>query len=184
MPDNQTPGGTPENGQQPPENNQGGTPPVTFEAWLTAQDDHTRGLIDTHTKGLKSALDAEREQRKTLERQLREAAGKLDKDSDARKQLEGLSAQLDERNRQLDFYDAARAAKVANLRLAWLAAKQDNLLKRNGDVDMDALREAYPELFETVGPQKAPTGNAGAGTGSPPKQVNMNTLIRRAAGRE
>lgn len=52
-------------GQQ--EGGQGGqtqtsTPATTFDAWLASQGDDVRNLLGEHTRGLKSALDSEREQ--------------------------------------------------------------------------------------------------------------------------
>lgn len=156
--------------------------PANFEKWLAEQPEPIRKLYQEHTQGLRGALDSEREQRKGLERQLRDAASKLEQGSDARKTLDEVTAKLEEQTKRADFYAAAKDAGVNNLKLAWTAAKQDNLYKRNGDVDLTALKEAYPELFHTE-ERKPPPGNAGAGTQKQPSGSTMNDLIRRAAGR-
>ena len=174
-------GEKPQDGKQEPEQT-----PVSFEKWLADQSEPIRKLYQEHTQGLRSALDTEREQRKGLERQLKDAASKLEQGSEARKALEEVSAQLEETTKRAEFYEAARAAGVNNFRLAWTAAKQDSLYNRKGEVDLEALREAYPELFHPPTKEKsaAPAGNAGAGTQQPPKgATSMNDLIRRAAGR-
>lgn len=160
-----------------------GEKPLDFDGWLGAQDETVKGLIDTHLKGLKSALDAERTQRRDYEKQLRDAAAKLEKGSDAQKQLEEMAKRSEEDGKRADFFAAAHRAGVTNLQLAWVAAKQDQIFDRKGDVDLEALKEAYPELFTAPATTKTPTGNAGAGTGNVPAKNDMNALIRRAAGR-
>lgn len=166
--------GNQSDGQQPPA-------PQSFDEWLKAQDESVRRLADDHVKGLKSALETERTQRKDFERQLRDAAGKLEKDSAERKGLEGLAEKLQGLERQTAFFDAAHGAGVSNLRLAWLAAENAGLVDDRGRADFGRLKDGFPELFRTVA---VPPGNAGAGTQKPPSQQTMNSLIRRAAGRE
>jgi hypothetical protein len=178
MPENQQPGSGDPGGQ-----NDQQQAPLVFDTWIAAQGDEIKSLLDGHTKGLRTALDSERTQRKEFERQLREATGKLEKDSDARKQLETLSSQLEAQGRQAEFYETAHAAGVSNLRLAWVALQQDAALSdRSGRVDWKRFQEQYPELFGGA-KQKAPAGNAGAGTQNPPGKAGMNEFIRKAAGR-
>lgn len=168
------------NGEQGGEG-QGGTP-VTFEAWLGQQDETVKRLIATHTSGLKSALDSEREIRKGLERQLREAAAKAEKGSEAQAQLTKLADDLGTATKRADFYEVASAAGCSNLKLAWLAVQHDaDLMDSKGAVRMEALKAAYPELFKSTG---APRGNAGSGAGQGgAPQKDMNAFIRQAAGR-
>ena len=47
---------------------------MTFDDWYQAADDATKALLDQHTRGLKSALDAERTDRKAAEKALRDTA--------------------------------------------------------------------------------------------------------------
>lgn len=170
--------------QQQGEQGQGGQqkpPAPTFDEWLAGQPEEVRGIVTEGTRGLKSALDAEREQRKAFERQLREAAGKVEQGSEARKKLDELSGQLEAQGRQAEFYEAAHAAGVTNLKLAWLVVQQDGLMDKQGRVNWQAFAQAYPELIRK---QAAPAGNAGAGTQNPPPSgVGMNAFIRKAAGR-
>ena len=62
---------------------QGGTP-ATFEAWLAGQADEAKSLYEAHTQGLRSALETERQQRKDLAHQLREATKGLQEGSAVR----------------------------------------------------------------------------------------------------
>lgn len=184
MPDNTSSSNTQSGGGTPPGNTQGKQPPaaVDFDEWLVEQPDHIKTMLADHTKGLKGALDTERKGRKDLEKQLREAAGKLEQGSDARKTLEDQAARLAAAERQTAFYDAAQEAGVVKLRLAYLAAVDGELIDDKGRVDWTELRKHYPELFAA---KTQPAGNAGAGTqGAPPASGGMNDYIRRAAGRQ
>ncbi len=170
----------------PTETNSGGTSQtenedsqaqsLTFDAWQSSQPDDVRGLIDSHVSGLKNALTEERNQRKELSRKLKEASGQMEAGSAARASLETMTANLDEATQRADFYAAAAAAGVKNLKLAYIAAKTDNLLD-----DLGGLKTVYPEMFASSRP---PAGNAGSGAGqdgAPSK--SMNNFIRAAAGR-
>lgn len=161
----------------------GGTP-ATFEAWLKEQPDDVKSLLDGHTTGLKSALESEREQRKTFEKQLRDAAKKLEEGSDARKSVEEMAGQLATLQQQSAFYDAAHAAGVSNLKLAFIAAQQADLFDKKGQVNFDEMKKQFPELF-AAGAAKPPPSNGGQGTRSPmPGGKDMNAYIRKAAGRD
>ena len=156
------------------------TPP-TFDAWLSGQDDGVKGLIDGHVKGLRTALESERGERKNLEKQVRDLAKASDKDSDAQKRLTEIADQLSETDRRAGFYESAHAAGVTNLKLAYTVAVQDEMFDRHGNANMERLKQAYPELFGGAR-QTTPAGNAGAGHNTQPAG-GMNDFIRRAAGR-
>lgn len=158
------------------------TPP-TFDAWLAAQDDGVRGLIDGHTRGLRTALESERGERKGLEKQVRDLASKSEKDSDAQKRLTEIADQLSETDRRAAFYEAAHTAGVTNLKLAYTVAVQDEMFDRHGNANLERLKQAYPELFAGAR-TTTPAGNAGAGTNTQPPAGGMNAFIRRAAGRQ
>jgi len=161
----------------------GGEKPQTFEAWLEGLTPEAKVLLDTHTAGLKSALDSERGTRKDLEKQVRDLAGKAEKGSEAQTELTRVADGLAEADRKTDFYEAAHAAGVNNLKLAYTVAVQDDMFDRRGGVNFEALKTAYPQLFG--GTPAAPPGNAGAGTGTQPPapKGGMNEFIRRQAGR-
>ena len=175
-------GGTPGVGQGQAD---GVTPPVaqmTFDDWFGGIDDATKALVDQHVRGLKSALEAERAERKTAEKALRDAAGKLEAGSAARVDLEAQAERVAATERRASFYEVAHAAGVADLKLAWLAASDGNLFDRRGNPDIEALRQQHPALFGAPTAPRAP-GNAGAGAGQTPAPTrSMNDYIRAAAG--
>lgn len=170
------------NGQEGGQGNEGGT--LTFEGWLEGQEEAIQTLVNDEVAGLRSALQSERQERRRFEKELRDAAGKLEEGSEARQRLDSLSGEMERMEKQAAFYEAAHAAGVTNLRLAWLAVQEDeSLVDRRGNVDMKRLKEDFPELFGG-GQRKTPPGNAGSGTSDqPPATGGMNDFIRRSAGR-
>ena len=163
--------------------NEGDQQLLKFDDWLKDQPDPVKALLDGHTKGLKSALDSERDARKKSERELREMAGKADKGSEAEAKLTALADQMAESDRRADFYDAAHAAGVSNLKLAYIAAVQGEMFDRHGKVNFEALKKDYPELFAGASKNK-PAGNAGNGTqsGDGTGKTSMDDLIRAKVG--
>lgn len=154
---------------------------LTFDAWLKDQSDDVKGLLEGHTKGLKNALESERESRKGFEKQLRDLAKKAEAGSDAEKQLTALADQQAASERRAEFYESAHREGVTNLKLAYTVATQDELFDKKGNVDFVEMKKSYPELF---GSQKPPKGNAGDGTDkTKAKAGGMNDFIRSAAGR-
>lgn len=169
-----------------PAGNGGGTPqnqePLTFEGWIATQDEAVKGLLDTHTNGLKSALQSERESGTKLKSELKKLTKELDEGTEARKQLEGITAKLDERDLQIAAYETLTAAGVTNLKLAWLAARESGAIDARGNINIETLKVEAPELFKKAAP---PPGNAGSGqnNGLPATgPVDMDTLIRQQAG--
>lgn len=150
--------------------------PVTFDAWLGSQEPTIKGLIDGHVTGLKSALDNERSERKSLTKQISELKGKAEKGSELEKQLESLNAQLEATSAKQAFYESA-PADVDNLKLAWMAA-QDGHTDKRGNVDWNSLRTAYPQLFRAKTVVNAHAGNGRGQDGN--TQKNMNDFIRSA----
>ncbi len=174
-------GGTPGQAgdQQDGQQNQNNAP-VTFDSWITSQDEQVKTLVNGHITGLKSALDSEREARKSFETQLRDAAKKAEKGSESEQRLTQMADQLAGAERQAKFYELANAAGVTNLRLAWIAAQEAKLIDGQGNVNIETMKGQFPELFK--GPP-APKGNAGSGAGQVGSAApNMNTFIRQAAG--
>jgi len=153
-------------------------PTQTFEDWLSEHED-VKPLYEAHTQGLKSALDTERAARKDLEKQLRGLAKTAEAGSEAQKQLTETADKLASIERQNKFYDAAHAAGVRNLKLAWIAAQE--FMDGDGDVKLDAMKKAYPELFTS---QQRVNVNAGDGLQNQQAPMDMNAIIRRAAGRQ
>lgn len=153
-----------------------------FDAWLGEQPDHVRSGLESHTSGLKSALEQERQQRKEFSKQLRELSSKAEAGSEAQKALGEMSSRLEQAEQRAAFYEQAGKPEIGctNSRAAFLVAQAENLFTRTGEPDWSAIRAAVPEFFT----RKTPPGNAGNGASAPPAPVaDMNTFIRRAAGR-
>lgn len=158
------------------------TAPATFDAWLESQAPEIKGLYEAHTKGLRNALVAERSERDALAKQMREASGKLEAGSEAQKALQAIQAKYEALERRQSFTDEAVKPGIGctDARLAYLAALEIGAISDKGKIDWDTLRQQFPALF------KSAVGNANAGTGTgapPPVKVDMNQMLRRAAGR-
>lgn len=155
---------------------------LTFDGWVKDQSEEVKAMLDSHTKGLKSALDSERGSRKELEKQLRDLAKKAEAGSEAEKQLTALADQQATANQRVDFYEQAHREGVTNLKLAYTVAVSEDLFDKKGNVDFAEMKKSFPELF---GQASRATANAGTGTGKPPSPAqNMNDFIRKASGRK
>jgi len=174
-------------GEQSGKGGKGGKPAPgeAYKTWFDAQPDDVKALVTTNEHGLRSALHEEREGRATLKAQLKDLTAKAEKGSDFEKQLTAVSARVEEADSRADFYEAAHAAGVTNLKLAWVVATNDKLFDKKGNPDIEALRKGYPELFAPPAKRPLPRHNAGAGTEDVSAQSHqgMNEFIRRAAGR-
>lgn len=179
-------GGTPTAGNAGYSTPEGETPSVvdvapTFETWYAGLDTATRGLLDGHTSGLKTALHSERTERAALARQIGELQKGAEKGSALEKQLADLQGALLLTERRAAFVEDAIRPEVGcvNVKAAYALAQADDLFDRQGRPDWPALKAAAPELFRKPGP-----GNADGGAGSAQQRVfGMNEIIRRAAGR-
>lgn len=162
-----------------------GTPETTgetpnFETWIQTQDETTKALLDKHTAGLKGALDDEKSNRKALAKQIVELSKQAEAGSALKGELDKLTATFEKTSRKATFYETA-PADVANLRLAWLAAEDAELVDKDGTANWDALRKQLPELFRKA---IVPAGNGGNGAGQTGQGTqSMNDFIRRSAGR-
>lgn len=156
---------------------------LTFDGWYSKLEDPVKDLIDDHVTGLKSALNSEREERRRLSKQLTQLSKSADEGSEFQKQLNDTVGKLEEAERKAQFLEDAHDQGISNLKLAYLAAKEEGLIKRDGSVDFLRLREVAPELFER---KKTPVPPANAGTGvgqSGAVKPDMNAWLRKAAGR-
>lgn len=162
---------------------QPGSETLTFDKWLATQPDNIKDLLDDHTGGLKSALDDERRERKSLAARLKELGKQADNGSELQKQLQELTGNLTAADTKATFYEDAHEAGVKNLRLAWMAAKEYDLIDGKGKVNFDQLKTFAPELFSAV--KFVPNGNAGNGAQQKGVQApDMNRAIRVMAGRQ
>lgn len=151
---------------------------LTFEKFVESLDDAKKGLLENHTKGLKSALEAERENRKAFEKQIRELAASAQKEGELRTQLEQLSTQLELSNRRAAFAEEAQREGVSNSKALFTLAMAGEFFDKKGNANFNALRSEYPEFFV----KPIPKGNAGEGANSTPARSSMNDAIRQLAG--
>lgn len=172
-------GGQQQTGGQQQGQQTGQQPAATYDTWLASQSADVKSLVDGHIGGLKTALQSERERNKTLEKDLRDAASKAEKGSESEKRLTELANEAQEAGRKTAFYENAVAAGVTNLKLAYMAAKNDDLFRRDGSADFDAIKKGYPELFGA----RVSSNNGGSGTGgTAPTSTSMDDIIRGRAG--
>ena len=171
-------------GQEDP----GGTPdsdPQSFEDWLGTlpeeQQKTAKKLHSEHEKGLKTALESERESRKDVEGQLRDLAKKAEKGSELQEELNKMADTQASVEQQRDFYEEAHGKGVTNLKLAYTVAVQDELIDKKGRVNWEAFKENYPELFRKDKVLETDAGDGSQNNGAPAK--DMNTWIRGRAGR-
>ena len=158
----------------------GATPtPATFDEYLATQPETVRALAATYAGALKTAHNSEREERKALAKQLRDATAKAEQGSAMAKALEEISGQLANTERRAAFFESALTANCINPKAAFLVASAEGTFRKDGAPDWAALQAVAPELF-----RKAGQANAGAGVGTPPPaRASMNDFIRRSAGR-
>lgn len=164
---------------------QGETPkPLTWDEWHGQLSDEHRKLIeskfDTDAKALKGALEKERDEAKTLAKQLKELQGKAEKGSEMEKALADMQAQLSAALQEKAFILEAPAQSVTNVKAAYKLASADGLIDAKGTVDWDALKKSYPELFAAQKPPAPPDTNAG-NTGKQTAQQQLDDSTKLAA---
>lgn len=196
MPPKVNPDGTviPEgDGKKPDANNNdpkntGGKPgagdgALTYDTWVDEQPENVRTMLEANTTGLKSALDSERDARKGVEKQLRDAAKKAEGDAKEHytKLADEMKIQTDAADQRADFFVDAQAAGIGNLKLAYTVAVQDDFIDRKGRVNFEQMKKDYPELFGAK--PRTPKGHGGSGNSPPVEGTDMNKILRKAAGK-
>lgn len=167
-------------GTQGSENGKAQVDPITWEAFIGSQDETIQGLYNSDVSGLKNTITATRTERDQFAQELRDAAAKLEKGSDAEKQLTELVSKLEVTEQRLKFAEEAPGKGCTNIKAAYLLAKADNLFDRKGGPDWVAIKEAAPELFKTT----STNSGAGSGTGQQPATAfDMDKIIRQAVGK-
>jgi hypothetical protein len=160
---------------------QGETPqPLTWDTWHGSLNDEQRKLIEARfnedTKALKGALDKERDESKTLAKQIKDLQGKAEKGSELEKALTDLQAQLAAATQEKDFILNAPAKGVSNIKAAYKLAVADGLIDAKGEIDWDGLKGAYPELFVQPKPATPPPPNTNATSTSKGVEKNYGGL--------
>lgn len=148
-----------------------------FDDWLKEQPEETQTLIGDHVKGLKSALESERDERKKLNDQLGELKKSVEKGSEAEQKLGEMQTKLASADRKIKFFESAGKNGVKNAKAAFVLAEADGLIK-DDSIDFESLKKSYPEMFAE---QEQPKGDAGDGTTNPPGdgKASMDNWIRR-----
>ena len=170
--------------EQEPNGGMPDEPNGTFESWFESQPEDVKTLITEHERGLKSALESERGNTKALSKQIADLQGAAEEGSELKKQLGALQAKLTESERHANFIDSAASAGCTNAKAAYKLAKADeDLWRRDGSPDWDAIKETAPEFFRK---QQKGSGNPGSGTDKDPKAGSkmhpMDELMRRSLG--
>ena len=174
-PEAQTPGEKPGEGAEK----------LTYDTWVGDQSAEVKTMLEENTAGLKTALQGERDARKGLEKQLREAAKNAEGEAKEHytKLADDLKAQTDAAETKADFFVDAQKMGVTNLKLAHTVALADDLIDKKGRVNFELMKTDYPELFGEK--PKPPKGHGGSGSNDgQPTPTDMNTLIRQGAGRQ
>ena len=154
---------------------------LTFDGWYKTLDAPVQGVVDDHIDGLRTALNTERNERKGMEKRLRDIQKQAESGQDIQAQLQQVTEEMGTATAKVAFFEAAHAANVRNLRLAWLAAQDAQLVdKKTGAIDFNELRKVAPELFAA---KTIPTGNHGSGSQQDGvSKPGMNDFLRAATG--
>lgn len=164
------------------------TPPAasethaTFETFLEAQPEEVKALYQKHSESLLHSVKATRDERDAFKKQVKELMSKAEKGSEFEKSLIDMTAKLETAERRNNFLEDAIRPELQcrNARACWVLAEAEGLFDKKGNPDWTAIKTAAPELFGT------PTANANAGNATqqkPNPHRDMNTYIRKAAGR-
>lgn len=160
---------------------QGGQQSASYETWLAEQPEAVRAMLDGHIgrmSTLEKTLETVRSERKSYEKQFKEAASQLEEGSTARKTIEEQLAKLQGADKRANFMEEATAQGVTNARLAWLASQDHELINGHGKTNWEELKKVAPEVFFKAPP--APPGGAGAGRQAAPPDANFETTINQA----
>lgn len=159
--------------------------------------DGDSGEEDDELTGLKTALERERTDRKAAQKDLRalrrqvaelEKGGNSEGDEksleDALKRAEDAETRLRDANARVALTDAATKAGASNVKAVLRYVMGDVEFDEKGNpVDIeDLIESAKTEVPQLFGPPRTPSADGGKGT--PATNQDMNSLIRRAAGRK
>lgn len=149
----------------------------TFDEFLATLDDGVKELYEAHTSGLKTALDRERANTRSLADQLKSLQPKAEKGSELEKELSETLTRLEQAERKTVFLEEAVKPEIGcvNPKVAYALATSEEYFDDKGQPDWKQLKETAPELFRTT-----PVTNAG--TRKKPASTDINAEIRRKAG--
>jgi hypothetical protein len=151
----------------------------TWDEVLKGMPEDVQKLYNDHTSGLQNTIRATRDERDTARHELAEAAKKAEKGSELEKSLNDALAKLDAAEKRATFAEQAIQPENGcnNVKAAFALAVVDDLFKKNGEPDWEAIKKAAPQLFGAL----VPDGNGGEGTNNDSKPADMNARIRAAA---
>jgi hypothetical protein len=139
--------------------------PFDAAAFLAAQPEEARkGLeahIETTAKGLKTALDSEREARKDLEKQLKTLQGKAEKGGELEQAIEKMRGELVITNKRNAFL-ASAPKDLEYIKEALAVAEVNGLIADDGKVDWESFKKSYAGFFAKPVAAPAPQTNASA----------------------
>ena len=156
------------------------TQPASFEAILE-KDPKIKELYEQHTAALLNTVKATREERDSLKNQVKELLTKSEKGSENEKTLTETLAKLEATERRATFVEEAVKPGIdcRNPKAAYAYAVNVDAFDKRGNPDWTLLKKEVPELFG----KQTPPAHGGSGTDSPPEVNDINSMIRRAAGR-
>lgn len=165
----------------------------TFDVLLAKMEPSVQAAFAAHTQGLRSALEAERNQRKETEAQLRTLAKTAEAANETK--LTELANKLAEATRRASFLEAATASGVRpeRIKAAQALAQTEGWIAEDGAADWDKLKGTYPELFAATAAPEKPAALAPTNPGTPqrltreaiermtPAEINQNWPAVQAA---
>ena len=148
-----------------------------FEAYLAKQPKEVQELYQKDVHGLKSALQTERDEKKTLSTQLKELSSKAEKGSELETRLTETVGKLETAERRAAFAESAIKPEIgcSNVKAAYALALADNLFDDRGNPKWEEIKKSAPELF-----RKPTTTDGGRGDGQVDTSPNaaINNAIR------
>jgi hypothetical protein len=167
--------------QTPESQQQEGEKPTSFEAWMEKQDEQTKALYEQHISGLKNTVKSTRQERDDFAREIKELLPKAEKGSEFEKNLTETLKKLEATERRATFVEEAVKPGIdcRNPKAAYALAVTIDAFDKLGNPDWALLKQEAPELFGKL----TPPAHGGSGTDSPPQANDINSMIRRAAGR-
>lgn len=152
---------------------------LEYETWLETQPENVKTLLAQRFEALENTVKATRQERDTLNGELKELGKKLEKGSEAETRLSELTSRLSQAEKKATFLELAWKEGCVRPSAAYALATSENLFKEDGLPDWSKLRESVPELFRVTNTNT----NAGSGTNKPVATQSPNDVIRAAAGK-
>ena len=160
------------------------------DAWYDSLSDDLKPAAEKyrefHTSKVKTALEAERTERKKIAKELKELASKPVDATAWEAKIAELNSKASEAETKARFVEEATANGVAPGRIlkAYAAARYDKLIDEAGAIDWDTLKSEHDYFFAAPAEKVAAKANGGNGVDKKPApKTTMNQLIRRQAGR-